>query len=255
MGEVAKMNAVELPPLAPQSESAAIISMIERMASDPTIDIARLEKILELRERVNSQNERRAFDAAFAAMQPDLPVISEKGEIKVGNEVRGRYAKWADIGDATAGPLAKHGFALRHRVSQTDTKVVVTGVLSHREGHSEETSISLPIDTSGSKNAVQAIGSSVSYGQRYTGRVLLNLRSRFAPDNVDDDGRASGATEEPWEMGSEDIAYIKTLLGETNSNEEQFLLAARAASIEAFTPKQFKWALDRLNQKKREQSK
>jgi hypothetical protein len=164
--------------------------MIERMASDPNVDIARLEKILELRERVRLQNAKADFDAAFAEMQPELPVISERGEIKVGNDVRGRYAKWEDVGDAVMPIIAKHGFSLRHRISQADNKVTVTAVLS-RGGYSEETAVSLPIDTSGSKNPVQAIGSSTSYGQRYTTKTILNLRSRYTPE-ADDDGRAAG---------------------------------------------------------------
>jgi hypothetical protein len=228
MNQVAKVERLELPPLAPQSESAAIIGMIERMASDPTVDIARLERILELRERVNAQNEKRAFDAAFAMMQPDLPVISEKGEIKVGNDIRGRYAKWADIGDAIAPVLARHGFALRHRITQADAKVTVTGVLSHREGHSEETSITLPIDTSGSKNAVRAIGSSVSYGQRYTARVLLNLRSRFDKDD-DDDGRAAGRHEPITEKQADDL---RELIESVGANSGIFLKYYGIASVD-----------------------
>ncbi|WP_409524602.1 ERF family protein [Pseudomonas sp.] len=44
----------------------------------------------------------------------------------------------------------------------------------------------LPLDTSGSKNAVQAVGSSTSYGKRYVMSALLNLTTR----GEDDDGHA-----------------------------------------------------------------
>lgn len=41
----------------------------------------------------------------------------------------------------------------------------------------------LPADTSGSKNAVQAFGSSTSYGKRYVLCALLNITTRGQDDN------------------------------------------------------------------------
>ena len=61
--------------------------------------------------------------------------------------------------------------------------MTVTGVLMHRAGHSMRTSMTLPFDTSGSKNAVQAIGSSVSYGKRYVISAMLNIATRKEDDN------------------------------------------------------------------------
>jgi hypothetical protein len=48
--------------------------------------------------------------------------------------------------------------------------------------------MTLPLDTSGSKNNVQAVGSSTSYGKRYTATLLLNIRTK----GEDDDGHAGG---------------------------------------------------------------
>ncbi len=59
--------------------------------------------------------------------------------------------------------------------------------MSHRAGHSERTSILLPADVSGNKNAVQAVASSVSYGKRYTAGALLN----FTTHGEDDDAFSS----------------------------------------------------------------
>jgi hypothetical protein len=236
-----------LPPLVPQSESAAIISMIERMASDPDVDISRLEKILELRQRVKNENAKAAFDSAFALMQPELPVISEKGEIKVGNDVRGRYAKWEDIGDAIMPILAQHGFSLRHRVHQSDAKVTVTGILSHKDGHAEETAVTLPIDASGSKNAVQAIGSSVSYGQRYTARALLNIRSRFGGDAaMDDDGVKGGgaATITPDQIGE-----IVELSDSVGADQAKFLAFFKIERLADMPAKRFDEAVALLQRK------
>ena len=72
------------------------------------------------------------------------------------------------------------------RIGQDDKAMTVTGVLGHAAGHTEETSMRLPADTSGAKNSVQAWGSSASYGKRY---VTLTLTGIATSD--DDDGRAA----------------------------------------------------------------
>ncbi|MNE66080.1 ERF superfamily protein [compost metagenome] len=68
-------------------------------------------------------------------------------------------------------------------------------MLSHRDGHRETTSILLPADATGSKNAVQAVASSVSYGKRYTAGALLN----FTTTGEDDDGQGAIPTQQPDE--------------------------------------------------------
>lgn len=139
------------------------------------------------------RNAKAAYDAAFSAMQPDLPEIVERGGIKDrSGRIQSKYALWEDINEAIKPVLSKHGFGISFRTGQSDGKIVVTGVLSHRDGHREETTMELPTDTSGSKNAVQAVGSSTSYGKRYTAQALLNLTSR----GEDDDGKAAGAATE-----------------------------------------------------------
>lgn len=177
-------------PVPAVSESAAIIQVIERAAMNPNVDIDKMERLLEMQERIMARNAKAAYDAAYADMQNDLPEIRERGGIKdrAGN-IQSKYALWEDINEAIKPVLAKHGFGISFRTGQHDGRIVVTGVLSHRDGHREETTMELPTDTSGSKNAVQAVGSSTSYGKRYTAQALLNLTSR----GEDDDGHAAGA--------------------------------------------------------------
>jgi hypothetical protein len=182
----------------PASDSAALIAVISRAASDPNVDIDKMERLMQMHERLTDRAARSAFAAALASMQPELPVVDRKGLITIhkkdmpkvaANVIQSTpYALWEDINEAIRPLLSKFGFALSFRIKKADDRVEVTGVLSHREGHSEETVLSLPMDTSGSKNNVQAIGSSVSYGKRYTAMALLNITTR----GEDDDGKAAG---------------------------------------------------------------
>lgn len=179
-----------LAPAMPSSDAASLMAVITRIAENPEIDLARIEKMLDMYERVAERQAKVAYTAALAEMQPQLPVIAERGGIKgQGGKVQSTYALWEDINDAIKPVLAEHGFALSFKTGREGDQIVVTGILSHRDGHSEQTTMHLPVDASGSKNAVQAVGSSTSYGKRYTAAALLNLTSR----GEDDDGHAGGS--------------------------------------------------------------
>lgn len=176
----------------PVQQSGDILSVIARAAADPNVDIDKLERLLEMQERVIARTARAAYYDALAELQPKLPVIAEKGGIKDRNgNIQSTYALWEDVNEAIRPILAEHGFSLTFKVSRASDQISTIGILAHREGHSEQTELSLPTDTSGSKNAVQAVGSSTSYGKRYTAFALLNITST----GEDDDGNKAGRAE------------------------------------------------------------
>lgn len=171
------------------SGPASMLAVIERVAKDPNADIDKMERLLQMHERMLEREARAAYTAAMASMQPELPSIVERGAIKDrGGNVQSTYALWEDINAAIKPVLQKHGFALSFRTETAEQRITVTGVLAHRDGHQETTEITLPADTSGSKNGVQSVGSSVSYGKRYAASALLNLTTH----GEDDDGRLGG---------------------------------------------------------------
>jgi hypothetical protein len=182
---IAKTDEAPAPVVA--QEGATILGMIDRIMAMPDIPVERIEQMFALHQRVQADTARKAYAAAFAMMQPDIPTTTRRGEIKHGDKLQSKYAKWEDVADDIMPVLAKHGFGLSFRTKNEPGKITVVGVLSHRDGHSEETVLELPADVTGSKNAVQAIGSSVSYGKRYTASALLNLVSR----GEDDDGQTA----------------------------------------------------------------
>lgn len=164
-------------------ESGALINMIERAATNPDVDIDKLERMFQLYKEQQSRQAEMAYNAALARLQSKLPEIKENGEIKHNGKLISRYKKWEDISRAIKPCLSEEGFALSFRVNTGD-QVHVRAVLAHESGHSEDTTIALPADTSGSKNPVQAVASSVSYGKRYTAESLLNITSPGQDDDA-----------------------------------------------------------------------
>lgn len=161
--------------------------MFERLAMDPNVDVEKLERLIAMHERIIKHQAKAAFDAAFSEMQGEIPVITERGEIKVKGELRSKYATNEDIQEIVRPILQRHGFALRFRNEFDSGKLKIVGILSHRSGHSEQDEFVASADDSGSKNAIQALGSTRSYGQRYTTTALLCIATR----GIDDDGQSS----------------------------------------------------------------
>jgi hypothetical protein len=173
-----------LAPLPAESDS---LTMFERLARDPSVPVEKLEKLIELQERIMRHNAKAAFDSAFSRMQPALPEIDEHGRIEVRGTLRSTYAKLEDIHAAIKPILKEHGFAIRHRTEWPSEKpniIRIVGILSHEQGHSEESIFEAPMDKSEYRTDIQSMGSTVSYGRRYTTLDLLNLSTR----GLDNDG-------------------------------------------------------------------
>lgn len=237
MNALSKVKTGEVVPMA---EAASLMEVISRAASDPNTDVEKLERLMGLYERINDRGAKAAYFTALSEMQDQLPSIDERGEIKIGNGSQ-KYALWEDINKAIKPILTQHGFALSFRTGQNDNKITVTGVLSHKGGHSEETTIHLPSDTSGSKNAVQAVGSSTSYGKRYTTAALLNLTS----GGEDDDGKMGGG----GFVTSDQAQTLRDLISKTGSNIERFCRHFKIESVPDLPAAKYQTAIEMLKSK------
>lgn len=251
----ARPEATEVVPVADPPQTGVVVStdatslmaVITRAASDPSTDVDKLERLMAMYERITDRNAKAAYAGALAEMQPKLPVINERGGItNRDNQVQSRYAKWEDINDAIRPLLHEHGFALSFRIGRADGTVSVTGVLSHSAGHSEETTLELPVDTGPGRNAVQAVGSSVSYGKRYTAIALLNITSRYQPDRDDDGRNADGGHYITEEKAGDLLAMIE----ETKADFEGFLRYMGVRAIKDIPAKQFQKAKAALEAKR-----
>lgn len=177
----------------PQSEPMNLATILNGLALNPDVPVDKLEKIIELHERVQANAAKAEFDEAFAAMQKQIPVIIEHGKTD-----KGRYATLEDIVETIRPILSQHGFSLSHRTEWPDKGTVkVIGVLAHKRGHERQSEFLSAADSSGSKNAIQGLGSAISYGRRYTVNDLLNIVTR----NQDDDAKRAAMAPEPEGYG------------------------------------------------------
>jgi hypothetical protein len=227
--------------------------MIERAARDPNVDMNKMERLFEMQQQAAARRAKTAYISALSDMQPELPIVNKRGEIsRKAKDDAGvkqsakptKFAKWEDVVEAIAPILAKHGFSLSFRIEQ-DARVKVTAVLGHREGHCEETSMSLGIDDSGAKNNIQGWGSSVSYGKRYTAFAILNIVAR----DEDDDGNAAGRV--PADTPSVD--KLKAMIAETKADAGWICAHYSVETLDDLTAKQIGDAMAGLAARKRAQ--
>jgi hypothetical protein len=198
--------------------------VIERLAANPQVDVAKLEKIIELQERILRHQAESAFNAAFATMQAEIPTIIERASTD-----KTSYAPLEDIVSPLRPILVKHGFSISHQTEWPAAgQVKVIGILTHRDGHARRSEFLSGADNTGSKNAIQALASTVSYGRRYTVKDLLCIVTK----GEDDDAEGSTKADQPEAPKGYD-AWFSTLEGVSDGGMKDFA-AAWNKSPEAF---------------------
>lgn len=227
-----------------EQHPADMLAMIERMAVNPNIDTDKLERLIAMKKDMDATAAKVAFTQALVRMRPELPRIEKKGKTD-----KADYGKWEDIQDAIDPVLTKHGFDLTFKTASAADSITITAVLRHNAGHEDTTDLTLPADKGPGRNNVQAVGSSVSYGKRYTASALLNLRI----GGEDDDGKKAGAGELISDDQAADLAdLIDTIADLIPTTTRQKHLAAflkhiKVASLRDIPAKDYKRAVDAIN--------
>lgn len=202
-------------------------------------DIGILEKLMDLQERHEKNEGRKAFDEAMAAASAEIPVIAKTREVDFTTSkgrTNYRYEDLATIA-ATVNPiLSKHGLSYRFRTtSAINEPIVVTCIVSHRLGYSEENTLSAGRDDSGNKNSIQAIGSTLTYLQRMTLKAALGLAAA-----ADDDAKASESNDP--QITEEELVALRTRIDETKADTERLCETLKVDALPDLRQSQLKAA-------------
>ena len=210
MNATTELVGAESKPLATQSVTPASLLSL---AVEQGADLDRLEKLMDLQQRWEQNEARKAYVSAMAEFKKHPPEIIKDKHVKFGN-TEYNHATLGKITESIGSALSDHGFAIRWDTDQSDG-LKVTCVITHEMGHSESMSLSAPPDSSGSKNSIQAIASTLTYLQRYT---LLSITG-LAASEADNDGQGSGKAR----MSEEHLMQIHAAITENELNEAKFI--------------------------------
>lgn len=212
-----------------QQPAAGTPARLLEIAVSQGADMDKLEKLMALQERWEANEARKAFVAAMAAFKAE-PIVVAKSKTVDFTSQKGRthykHATLADVVDAAVSGMGKHGLSHRWDVGQADGQVSVTCAITHQMGHTETVRMSARPDDSGNKNAIQQVGSTVTYLQRYT---LMSALGLAASDMPEDDGR--GAGEQVETLTEEQQAVLQDLIDANGRDREKFLQWAKVDRI------------------------
>jgi hypothetical protein len=208
-----------------REQPAAVTEMTPRgllaLAVQQNADLDKLERLMALQERWEANEARKAYVGAMAAFKANPPSLTKNKHVAFGN-TKYDHATLDHVTDTIGAALHGHGLSHRWEVDQIEGKIKVACVLTHVLGHSERVTMEAPADTSGQKNSIQAIGSTVTYLQRYT----LLAATGMAAKGMDDDGAGSGKRL-PESVAADHLAALDS------AADEQSLLKAYGAAHKA----------------------
>ena len=228
------------PPVAAITPMALLQRAVESGA-----DLDRLEKLMALQERWEASEARKAFVEALSAFKADPPTVFKTRKANfAGGGASYEYATLADCVAAIVPALSRHGLSHRWATEQADQRVSVTCALTHVMGHGETVTLTAGADDSGRKNAIQQIGSTITYLQRYTLLAITGL----AAEGQDDDGVGADFTVISDDQKQELIA----LMQEVQADPDRFLKFLGIDYIDRLPARRFDEAKKALAKKRRE---
>lgn len=180
------MNAVVETPI---SRLPAVTPMqMLQVAVERGDDLEKLRQLMDLQDRWEAAQARKAFVSAVAAFKSEPMKILKSKQVNIPGGAKFAHATLADVVDGVVAALSKHGLSHKWELHQEAERITVTCILTHEAGHSERTTLMGLPDDSGKKNGIQQIASTVTYLQRYT----LMAATGLAAKDMDDDGRGAG---------------------------------------------------------------
>lgn len=220
--------------------------LAQAVATGAPIEV--VTQLMGLLKETRAEERKMAFDAALSAAKAEIPPIiknrvvdftSQKGRTNYKHEDLGEIAKTVDP------ILTQHGLSYRFRTEQDGASVKVTCIVAHRDGYAEENSLVATRDESGNKNTIQAVGSTVTYLQRYTLKASLGL----AVSN-DDDGRGAAQSAPSPLVSIEQRNELLALINETKTDVELFCRYYKIEAVPDLPASKFGAAKQALEAKK-----
>lgn len=228
----------------PMTRSEAFYAMIERAARDPSVDVAKMERLFEMQEKQRARDAEMAFNAAMTEAQMEMrPIAADAAN----SQTRSKYASYLALDKALRPIYTKHGFALSFDTGDTPLPdhVRVLCYASHNNGHSRTYKIDMPADGKGAKGGdvmtkTHAVGSAATYGQRYLLKGIFNIAV-----GEDDDGNSADGNDP---ITNDEVDKIKELLKRDDMDVEKFCSFMRVEYIGQIKQSDYRKAITAINE-------
>lgn len=247
MNEIARKNMEAFNAPIPMAEPTNMVEVISRAASDPTIDVNKLERLLAMYERLNERESEKQFNIAMTDAQGDIRRVAADAD---NPQTRSKYASYPALDRALRPVYTKHGFALSFDTEPAaENYVRVLCRVSHNAGHCRTYKIDMPADGKGAKGGdvmtkTHAVGAAMSYGARYLLKLIFNV----AVGEDDDDGNGADPLAK---ITHDQVGNINELIFRTQADVEKFCKYMGVEAVPDIKAKDYERAMTALNMKER----
>lgn len=245
MNQVAKVEGpVSMPPAL--SETAAVLNMIERAARDPSVDVVKLEKLMQMSRDTRQEQAEEEFNQAMAAVQSQMRAVAADAN---NPQTRSKYASYFALDKAIRPIYAAEGLALSFDTEDSPKPEHIRVVCYVTRGrHTRKYKIDMPADGKGAKGGdvmtkTHAAGSASTYGQRYLLKMIFNIAI-----GEDDDGNA--ASDDGATVTQVQLNELIALADEVGADKAAFCKYMGVDSFAALPAKNFDRAVTALNRKR-----
>ncbi len=226
--------------------SASLMDVIARAASDPTVDIDKMERLIALQQQVSARDAEMAFNQAMNAAQAEMRPISANAS---NPQTRSRYATFDKLDRALRPIYTHHGFSLSFDEgdSPKPNHVRVLCYVAHNAGHTRTYHRDMPADGKGAKGGdvmtlTHAAGAAGSYGARYLLKGIWNV----AVGDEDVDGN-DVAAEHPVSVAQYNA--LMSRVSDVQADEVKFCEYFRIADLSEMPARRFAEAMKALDAK------
>jgi len=222
-----------------------LIGMLERLAQNPDVPVDKLERLLEMQERISAKQAESDFNIALTAAQSEMGRISADGN---NPQTRSKYATYGKLDRVLRPIYTNHGFALSFGTGEpiAPETVRVLCYLSHRGGHSRTYQVDMPADGKGAKGGdvmtkTHATGAAMSYGMRYLLKMIFNV----AVGEDDKDGNPPKVAT----ITENQAADVESLIQEVGADKARFLKFYQIKTVSELPAKDLEGAVAELNRR------
>ena len=217
------------------------VTSLVQLAIEKGVDVAVLERLVALQERVTERNAELAMAEALSRFQEECPPVPRVGTAEVKKngvkQYEYHFAPLEKIAEVIRPFLQKHGLSYAHDAEVGNGSVTVTCTLQHVDGAKRTATFTGPFDNSGGKNPLQAVGSARSYGRRYTLIDVLGLMTE-----EDDDGVGTSRAGEVKAISEAQLKKLNDLADQAGADKAAFCRLMGVGSMAEIPAVQYKLA-------------
>ena len=209
------------------------------LAIEQKADLATIEKFMDLRDRWEKNEARKAYFLALSEFKKEIICVKKDKENK---QYSSKYASEDSLMNTVNPILGKYGLSATFEFDQTNPDLLkVTCFLTHSSGHREAIFLSGGLDKSGAKNPLQQLKSTDTYLRKALYSAITGISA--SNDDADDDGNSSSEIKYLTEAEAVTIISIVT---DKQVDLKKFLAYMNAESIEKILGTDYQKAIQAL---------